>query len=72
MAWDGRETPATFTFPTGPALLQAEIDPQRKLLVDQTWSDNGLRAQPDRLSWLAVFSGLIFRLQDLLLMMGGL
>ena len=72
MAWDGRETPKTFSFPNDPPLLKAEIDPQRKLVIDMIWSDNGLRVTPDVSSWLALFSGLVFSLQDVLLMLGGL
>jgi hypothetical protein len=72
LAWDGQETPKTFTFSGKPALVLAEIDPNHKLLVDQVWSDNGLRAQVDVPAWLALFGGLVYGLQDWLLMVGGL
>jgi hypothetical protein len=70
--WDGRETPKIFTFPDDPPIEKAVIDPQRKLVIDLVWSDNSLTVTRDGQSWLELVNGLIFRLQDVLLMLGGL
>jgi hypothetical protein len=48
------------------------IDPDNKLLIELVKADNGLRRQPDLFSWLTVFSRLVYRLQDWLLIFGGL
>lgn len=71
-AWDGQAAEQTFTYPDRPALRSAEVDPERKLLVDLRWADNGLRRQPDLNAWLALFTRLVFQVQNALLGLGGL
>lgn len=69
--WDGGEAEKTIEFPNHPAVERAKIDPERKILVDLVWSDNGLSRQRDLAAWLALVTRLIFRLQDFYLIVGG-
>ncbi len=69
--WDGAETERTFTYPDRIVHI-AEIDPERKILIDLVWSDNGLARQVNSASWLALLGRITYWLQDLLLAMGGL
>jgi hypothetical protein len=50
----------------------AEIDPERKLLVDLNWTDNGLSRQLEVSPWSAVVVRLLSSLQNALLTVGGL
>lgn len=69
--WDGAETERTFTYPDR-ALHSAEIDPERKIIIDLMWADNGLARQVNGPAWLAMLGRITYWLQDLLLAMGGL
>ncbi|MFZ6031258.1 MAG: M1 family metallopeptidase [Chloroflexota bacterium] len=69
--WDGRETQKTWDFPDA-VVIAAQVDPQRKVLVDVQWSDNGLATRMDAWSWLAVNTRLFYQLQNWLFYLGGL
>jgi hypothetical protein len=70
--WDGVETEVTFTYPDRPPVRSAQVDPERKLVVDLRWSDNGLSRRLEVSPWLAVVTRMLYGLQNALLMMGGL
>jgi hypothetical protein len=70
--WDGVEANATFEYPDRPSIRQAVIDPNREILVDLQWSDNGLSRRMDVLSWLAVNVRILYQIQNLMLGQGGL
>jgi len=70
VAWDGQPAERTFTF--GQPLESFVIDPDRALLVELVWSDNGLSNRPNWPAWLAAAARLLYRLQDWLLTAGGI
>jgi hypothetical protein len=70
--WDGQPAEVTFTYPERPAIRQAEIDPDRKVVVDLQWADNGLSRRLLVSPWLALVSRLVYYLQNTLLALGGL
>jgi hypothetical protein len=70
-AWDGSETQKTFSYPDR-SVVRAEVDPQRKIVVDLMWSDNGLTRRMDLWSWLALDTRFLYQIQNLLLGQGGL
>jgi aminopeptidase N len=70
--WAGYETEKTFVYDGHPAIRSAEIDPEGKLVVDLQWSDNGLSQRLEVAPWLALVTRLVYNLQNLLLVMGGL
>jgi hypothetical protein len=70
--WNGREAEVTFTFPDRPPVHSAEVDPERRIVLDLRWSDNGLSRQVEASPWLALVTRLLYRLQNALLLLGGL
>ena len=70
--WKGREAEVTFTFPDRPPVHSAEVDPERQIVLDLRWSDNGLSRQVEASPWLALVTRLLYRLQNALLLLGGL
>jgi aminopeptidase N len=70
--WNGEESEVTFTYPNQPPVRSAEIDPERKIVVDLRWADNGLSRQPEVSPWLALVTRLLYKLQSTLLTLGGL
>jgi len=70
--WDGAEAEATFTYPGRPPVRSAEVDPERKLMVDLRWADNGLSRRLEISPWLALITRLLYNLQSALLALGGL
>ncbi len=70
-AWDGRDAETKLTYP-GRAVCSAEIDPERKLVVDTEWFDNGLSRRMEVVPWLALVSRWVAGLQSALLALGGL
>ena len=70
LAWDGQDAQKTFTFERD--VRAFTIDPQRKLVVDQVWSDNALSRRADLPAWLSVVTRLVYHLQDWLLILGGI
>ena len=70
-AWDGVETQRTLSYPDR-TVCQAEIDPERELVVDVAWFDNGLSRGVQVVPWLALVSRWIVSFQNTLLSLGGL
>jgi len=58
--WDGRETQMTFTYPDRPPVRSAEVDPERKLVLDLRWADNGLSRRLEVSPWLALVTRLLY------------
>jgi hypothetical protein len=70
--WDGVEVEATFTYPDRPPVRSAEVDPERKIVVDLHWADNGLSRGLEISPWLALVTRMLYTIQNALLAMGGL
>jgi len=70
--WDGEETEVTFTYDGRPPVRSAEVDPQRKVVIDLRWADNGLSRRLEVAPWLALVTRLLYYLQNMLLVLGGL
>jgi aminopeptidase N len=70
--WDGVQAEATFTYPDRPPVRSAEVDPERQVVVDLRWADNGLSRELETRPWLAVVTRLLYHVQNALLAMGGL
>jgi aminopeptidase N len=70
--WDGQSAEFMFIYDDRPPVHSAEIDPERKLLVDLNWTDNGLSRQLEVSPWSAVVVRLLSSLQNALLTLGGL
>ncbi len=69
--WSGESSELTLAYPDRAEVVQAQIDPQGKLVVDLRWADNGLARQFATNSWLALVTRLLYNLQDGLLAWGG-
>jgi hypothetical protein len=70
--WDGATPEQTWTYPDRPEIRSAELDPDLKIALDIRWSDNGLSRRPYLGSWAALTTRILYTIQDLLLIMGGL
>lgn len=70
LVWDGTEPERTIAFDQPVESFQ--IDPQRKVLVELVWSDNGLSRSPRVADWLTAVTRLLYHLQNWLLTVGGL
>lgn len=70
--WDGLESTVTFSYPDRPPVSSALVDPERKILVDLQWVDNGLARRMQVESWLAVAVRLLYQVQNALMAVGGL
>jgi len=70
--WGGKETEVTFTYSDRPPVQSAEVDPERKLVLDLRWADNGLSRRLEVSPWLALVTRLLYNLQNALLALGGL
>lgn len=70
--WDGTGAEVTFTYPDRPPVRSAEVDPERKLVLDLRWADNGLSRRLEVSPWLALVTRLLYNLQNALLVLGGL
>jgi aminopeptidase N len=70
LTWDGQAVEKKFQLEK--PLRSFYIDPQHKLVVELVWADNGLANQPDWTAWLSAAGRLVYRLQDCLLVLGGL
>jgi hypothetical protein len=70
IAWDGKETPKIFRFDR--EVRAFVIDPERKLVVDRVWTDNGLARQADIPAWLSLVTRWMYHLQDWLVLLGGI
>ncbi len=54
--WDGRDPTKTFVFERPERLEWVDIDPDRKIMLDVNWLNNGRRLEPDgrpAASWAA-------------------
>jgi hypothetical protein len=71
VSWDGGEATLTLAYPDRPPVRRAQIDPERKLVVDVAWHDNGLSRRAEVAPWLALVSRLVGALQGALLGLGG-
>lgn len=71
-AWDGAEERVTFTYPDRPAVRRAVVDPDRELLVDLRWADNGLSRRLEVPAWLALVTRVFYNIQSVMLTLGGL
>jgi hypothetical protein len=47
LRWDGREPTKTFRFERAEKLEWVNVDPDRKVLLDVNWTNNGRRIEPD-------------------------
>jgi hypothetical protein len=47
LRWDGREPTKTFRFERPEKLEWVDVDPDRKVLLDVNWTNNGRRIEPD-------------------------
>jgi hypothetical protein len=70
--WDGKEARTTFAYPDHPPVRNAEVDPERKVVLDLRWADNGLSRKLEISPWLALVTRLVYSFQNALLAMGGL
>jgi hypothetical protein len=70
--WDGADAEKTFTFAERHPIRSAEVDPERKVVVDLQWGDNGLSRRLEVWSWLALVTRMVYHLQNALLALGGL
>jgi len=70
--WDGIQAEVTLSYPDRPPVRSAEVDPQRKVLVDLRWADNGLSRTLEVSPWLALVTRLLYNLQNALLALGGM
>ena len=70
--WDGANQEKVFDFPDRAAVRSAQLDPERKVVVDLNWGDNGLSRRLEFAPWFALVSRLVYYLQNLLLGLGGL
>ena len=69
-AWDGREPTKTFRFTRPEKLEWVDVDPDRKIVLDVNWVNNGRRIEPDSrpaASWTARW---LFVLQTLFTTLG--
>ena len=67
-----RKRRKSLSYPDRPPIRSARIDPDRKLVVDLRWSDNGLTRQFQTGPWLALVTRLLALFQHVLLALGGL
>jgi hypothetical protein len=70
--WDGADVEKTFTYLERLSIRSAEVDPERKVVVDLQWGDNGLSRRLEVWSWLALVTRMVYNLQNALLALGGL
>ena len=68
--WDGRDTTRSFRFERPEKLEWVDVDPDRKILLDVNWLNNGRRIEPDlrpAASWTARW---LFMLQNVITTLG--
>jgi hypothetical protein len=70
LTWDGRDRTKTFTFVRAEKLEWVDIDPDRKVLLDVNWLNNGRRLQGDSRPAASWASRWMFLVQTLLSTVG--
>lgn len=70
--WDGDYRWAKFKFRRGAEILRATVDPGRKILLDINFNNNSLSKERDRRPALKWWSKVMFWMQQLLALLGGL
>lgn len=68
--WDGSSSHLVLTF-DDVEIDSVQIDPNRKILVDTNWLDNGWSRKTNLNSWMALVIRLVYTIQNLLLTLGG-
>ncbi len=71
LSWDDAEATA-LTESFDKAIVGVEIDPERKILMDMRWLDNGRTNSADINAWLNIITRWLYKAQDLSLLLGGL
>jgi hypothetical protein len=69
--WDGGEAERTLSYPDR-TVCRAEIDPEREVVIDVAWFDNGLSRRVHLVPWMALVSRWVGALEGALLSLGGL
>jgi hypothetical protein len=69
--WDGQDRWRRFTFATAKPAVTAVVDPDRKVLLDVNWLNNGRTLKPDRAPARRMRLGLAFWTQSLMQLVGG-
>ncbi len=64
--WDGKERWKRFSFPGPSRLVRAEVDPDRKILLDVDWSNNSRLAEPDPRAARRLAGGFLFWVESTL------
>lgn len=70
LAWDGRDRTKTFTFERPERLEWVEVDPDRTVLIDANWANNGRRMTSDRRVSTAWASRWLFVVQHVVTTLG--
>ena len=69
--WDGQARWQRFTFATAAPAVTAVVDPDRKVVLDVNWLNNGRRLKADRAPARRMRLGLAFWMQSLMQLVGG-
>jgi hypothetical protein len=70
--WDGEDEVLTLNYPEGDEIIKAEVDPDRRVLVDLYWADNGMTRRADLNDWAALTTRILHLFQNLALALGGI
>jgi hypothetical protein len=68
--WDGRDTTRTFRFERPEKLEWVDVDPDRRILLDVNWVNNGRRIEPDARPAAGWTARWLFLLQNLFATLG--
>ena len=68
--WDGRDPTRTFRFERPEKLEWVDVDPDRKILLDVNWVNNGRRIEPDSRPAANWTSRWLFMLQNIFTTLG--
>lgn len=70
LRWDGREPTKTFRFERPGKLEWVNVDPDRKVLLDVNWTNNGRRIEPDARPAASWASRWLFAVHSLFVTLG--